>query len=87
MRSGGYFNAKNGDSEDDLLVFPMFDLYRLPDTYLQEFWWLGRFANGTQIVPGNYTLRIAALVPFGDRAASDDWDIFSAPFEVVPLKA
>ncbi|WYZ37882.1 hypothetical protein EsH8_II_001388 [Colletotrichum jinshuiense] len=51
-----------------------------------ESWWLGKLADGSQIKPGKYKWRIAALKPFGNAKASDNWDIFETPtFEVLPL--
>lgn len=37
--------------KDDTMAFP---LTRVPRDY-QKFWWFGKFANGSQIAPGNYT--------------------------------
>ncbi|KAI9150495.1 C6 finger domain transcription factor dbaA [Paramyrothecium foliicola] len=47
-----------------------------------EYWWFGKLANGTKIANGDYTLRFAALIPFGRPEASDSWDTFTVPFSV-----
>ncbi|KAH7249731.1 peptidase S8/S53 domain-containing protein [Fusarium redolens] len=43
------------------------------------FWWFGKLANGTRIAPGNYTMRFAALRPYGNPNISDHWDIMNSP--------
>ncbi|KAG7106455.1 hypothetical protein HYQ44_014051 [Verticillium longisporum] len=46
----------------------------------------GVLGNGTRIAPGRYRMRVASLRPFGNRAASDNWDVFETPeIEVLPL--
>ncbi|KAK7431544.1 hypothetical protein QQZ08_002035 [Neonectria magnoliae] len=55
----------------DTLPFP---LTRIPRGF-RLFWWFGKLANGTQIAPGNYTLRFAALRPYGNPNISDHWDV------------
>ncbi|KAI0163766.1 subtilase [Pestalotiopsis sp. NC0098] len=64
------------NSEDDIFSFP---LYTVPRDSQGIYFWLGRYANGTQAQPGSYKFRIAALRPFGDRTVAADWDIFSTP--------
>ncbi|KAF9876569.1 serine endopeptidase [Colletotrichum karsti] len=44
-----------------------------------RFWWMGKLANGSYIAPGNYTMRFAALNPFGNVSRSEDWDIWQTP--------
>lgn len=39
------------DDESNLVAFPDVDLYRQG---LFEYWWLGRFSNGSYITPGKY---------------------------------
>ncbi|TWU78159.1 hypothetical protein ED733_007594 [Metarhizium rileyi] len=56
---------------DDTISFP---LTRIPRGY-QRFWWFGKLSNGSQITPGNYTMRIAALRPYGNPKISDHWDV------------
>lgn len=48
----------------------------------REFWWFGKLANGTKIARGEYVLRFAALVPFGQLEVADDWDAWVVPFKV-----
>jgi hypothetical protein len=40
-----------GDSEDDIVTFPMMRMVKAAPYNL---WWLGRLANGSDITPGNY---------------------------------
>ncbi|KAI1451585.1 subtilisin-like protein [Annulohypoxylon moriforme] len=72
------------DSEDDIFPFP---LYTQPRDKWGIYYWLGRFANGSNIQPGDYRFRIATLRPFGDPQVSYDWDIWETPkIAVLPLK-
>ncbi|KAI8280876.1 hypothetical protein K4K60_004540 [Colletotrichum sp. SAR11_57] len=64
------------DSEDDIFSFP---LYTQPNGRNGIYYWLGRYANGSQVLPGSYTFRIAALRPFGVREVAGDWDIWTTP--------
>ncbi|KAH8673435.1 peptidase S8/S53 domain-containing protein [Xylariales sp. PMI_506] len=64
------------DSEDDIFSFP---LYRLPRDTQSIYYWLGRYANGTQVQSGSYQFRLAALRPFGDPSNAADWDIWPTP--------
>ncbi|ETS72929.1 hypothetical protein PFICI_15321 [Pestalotiopsis fici W106-1] len=64
------------NSEDDIFSFP---LYAVPRDTQGIYYWLGRYANGTQAQPGSYKFRLAALRPFGDRTVAEDWDIFATP--------
>lgn len=81
------FNATTDDAED-VITLPMRDEPRsIVGVVGTELWWLGRLANGTQIAPGKYNMRFAALKPFGNPLKSDNWDVFvTPPFEVHPLK-
>ena len=83
----GFFNSTT-DSAADVITLPQVDLPRsLVGAYGVELWWLGRLANGTQIAPGTYNMRIAALSPFGDPTHADNWDVYKTPtIEVLPLK-
>ncbi|WYZ35953.1 hypothetical protein EsH8_X_000600 [Colletotrichum jinshuiense] len=76
------------DDPTDVITLPMRDVPRdIAGLYGVQLWWLGRLANGTQIAPGKYKMRFAALVPFGNPEASDNWDVFETPaFEVLPLE-
>ncbi|KAI1101567.1 subtilisin-like protein [Jackrogersella minutella] len=72
------------DSEDDIFSFPLFTQ---PRNKWGIYYWLGRFANGSHIEPGDYKFRIATLRPFGDRSVSYDWDIWETPkVTVLPIK-
>ncbi|KAH7175532.1 peptidase S8/S53 domain-containing protein [Dactylonectria macrodidyma] len=79
------FNATVDDA-DEVITMPMTDVPRsIVGVYGTELWWLGRLANGTQIAPGKYNMRFAALKPFGNPRSSDHWDVFATPsFEVLP---
>ncbi|KAK1985218.1 subtilase [Colletotrichum cereale] len=71
------------DSVDDLISFPVFSQPRDREARYQ---WLGRLAQGSQIQPGRYKFRIAALRPFGNPERSQDWDIWPTPtVTVLPL--
>ncbi|KAI9148490.1 Minor extracellular protease vpr [Paramyrothecium foliicola] len=73
------------DNADDFTVLPIKNQARsLPSMPGLDLWWFGRLANGTQITPGRYRWRIAALKPFGDRLAADNWDVYETP-EIVVL--
>ncbi|KAG6058284.1 hypothetical protein E4U17_000185 [Claviceps sp. LM77 group G4] len=56
---------------NDTISFP---LMRVPRGN-GRFWWFGKLSNGTKIAPGNYSMRIAALRPYGEPRISDHWDI------------
>ncbi|KAI1081414.1 subtilisin-like protein [Whalleya microplaca] len=73
--SSGRFDPSQ-DSEDAILPFP---LYNQPRGLWSIYNWLGRFANGTNVVPGEYKFRIALLRPFGDPEVAYDWDIWQTP--------
>ncbi|KAF6811570.1 serine endopeptidase (subtilase), partial [Colletotrichum musicola] len=71
------------DSPDATFSYP---LHYQPRDAPYESWWLGKLADGSQIKPGKYKMRIAALVPFGNPQASDNWEIYETPvIEVLPL--
>ncbi|KAI6090680.1 subtilisin-like protein [Hypoxylon rubiginosum] len=69
-------------SEDDIFPFP---LYAQPRDKWGIYYWLGRFANGSSIQPGDYRFRIAALRPFGDPQVAYDWDVWETPKVTVLL--
>ncbi|KAH6685433.1 subtilase [Plectosphaerella plurivora] len=71
------FDADPTDSEP----FPLYDLNRnaVWGQYRNTFQWFGMLANGSQLEPGNYKMRLAALKPFGDPKLSEDWSIWNAP--------
>ncbi|KND92962.1 Thermophilic serine proteinase [Tolypocladium ophioglossoides CBS 100239] len=68
-----YTPAKN--DKNDTVAFPRMRVARGFMTH----WWFGKLANGTQIAPGNYTMRFAALRPYGNPHLSDHWDAFEFP--------
>ncbi|TLD15296.1 hypothetical protein PspLS_10770 [Pyricularia sp. CBS 133598] len=51
----------------------------------QKYWWMGKMANGSQITPGNYTMRVAASRPFGDLTKPDGWEVWRREIQVLPL--
>ncbi|KEY69375.1 hypothetical protein S7711_08131 [Stachybotrys chartarum IBT 7711] len=57
---------------DDTWSFPS---HNLPRDVPVQAWWLGKLADGTQIKPGKYVFRVAALAPFGNPHAADNWHI------------
>ncbi|EHL00982.1 putative Minor extracellular protease vpr [Glarea lozoyensis 74030] len=75
----GFFDPAT-DDENDLVAFPLRQMSRtiLGRSGL-ELWWLGKLANGTQIAPGKYKMRFAALVPFGTPQNADNWDVYQTP--------
>ncbi|EFX04725.1 subtilisin-like serine protease [Grosmannia clavigera kw1407] len=85
--AGSYFNATE-DDPTDVVTLPLMNLPRsIVGSYGVELWWLGRLANGSQIAPGKYNMRIAALSPFGNQTHSDNWDVYKTPtIEVLPLE-
>lgn len=71
---------------NDTVAFPISDEPRTSvDEDDLQFWWFGGLANGSQITPGGYVLRFAALVPFGDPTLSGDWSTFTNSFTVSSL--
>ncbi|KAH8885911.1 subtilase [Thozetella sp. PMI_491] len=71
------------DDASDLVNFPATFFYRGQG---YRYAWLGDMADGSKIAPGKYTMRIAALKPFGDPTHADNWDIWDTPqIEVLPL--
>ncbi|KAL3293576.1 subtilase [Colletotrichum asianum] len=64
---------------DETFTYPITDIYRNTAASYHEHWWFGKLGNGTQIAPGNYTIRFAALRPFGNPTHADNWDVFKTP--------
>ncbi|KAF5607156.1 subtilisin-like serine protease [Fusarium subglutinans] len=60
---------------NDTLPFPL----KQQSRGFHVFWWFGKLANGTRIAPGNYTMRFAALRPYGNPNISDHWDVMNSP--------
>ncbi|KAK8050229.1 Minor extracellular protease vpr [Apiospora phragmitis] len=45
-----------------------------------EYWWPeGKLGNGEKIKPGNYSMRFAALNPFGVPENGNQWSVFNTP--------
>ncbi|CAM1503807.1 Fc.00g013980.m01.CDS01 [Cosmosporella sp. VM-42] len=63
------------NDKDDTVSFPLKRVSR----GFQNFWWFGKLANGTQIRPGNYSIRFAALRPYGNPNISTHWDTMYMP--------
>ncbi|KAE9575263.1 Subtilisin DY [Colletotrichum fructicola] len=75
-----FFDPSRWDP-DDTLSYPKVEQPRGSGN--SENWWFGKLANGSQIALGNYTLRYAALKPFGDPGQSKDWATFTTPLGVL----
>ncbi|KZL73062.1 subtilase [Colletotrichum tofieldiae] len=75
-----FFDPSRWDPEDTL-SYPKINQAR--SNFNFENWWFGKLANGSQIAVGNYTLRYAALKPFGNPSHSDNWVTFTTPIEVL----
>ncbi|KAL8294686.1 hypothetical protein RB597_007713 [Gaeumannomyces tritici] len=61
-----------------------FPVHNLPRDVPFQGIWLGKLADGSRIRPGRYAMRIAALLPFGNPRASDNWHVWTTPIiEVV----
>ncbi|CAH0047793.1 unnamed protein product [Clonostachys solani] len=75
-----YFNPAWYDP-NETFTFPEYNLFRNAQTTnsYHEFWWFGKLGNGSQIELGKYTMRFAALKPFGNPEVSDQWDVFQIP--------
>ncbi|KXJ86988.1 peptidase S8/S53 domain-containing protein [Microdochium bolleyi] len=73
-RATGSFNPATQNASNTF-TFPALDVEHGGG----EYWWFGKLGNGSQIAPGNYTMRFAALVPFGPPKDSSSWNIFSTP--------
>ena len=59
----------------DVAATPFPDVPRTPAGWV-DWAWFGMLANGTQIQPGKYWMRIAALRPFSTNPQeSDNWDV------------
>lgn len=56
-----------------------YPLENLPREVPVQGWWLGKLADGTQIKPGTYVMRIGALKPFGNPKAADNWHAWQSP--------
>ncbi|GAB0132019.1 hypothetical protein EsDP_00000469 [Epichloe bromicola] len=82
---GGYIGSATSVRDADKFLWFDSSLVDINDTISfpltrvsrghQRFWWFGKLSNGTKIAPGNYSMRIAALRPYGEPRISDHWDI------------
>ncbi|KAK8078910.1 peptidase S8/S53 domain-containing protein [Apiospora phragmitis] len=78
-----WFDPENNDVSD-VFAFPR---YNQPRGTAGIYMWLGRLANGSDIAPGEYRFRVAALRAFGDPRISGDWDVWKLPqVTVLPLE-
>ncbi|KAK8856614.1 serine endopeptidase [Apiospora arundinis] len=69
---------------NDVFAFPR---YNQPRATEGIYMWLGRLANGSDIAPGDYRFRVAALRAFGDPRVAGDWDVWKLPqVTVLPLE-
>ncbi|KAG6015786.1 hypothetical protein E4U43_004768 [Claviceps pusilla] len=75
-----WFNSSLVDINDTV----SFPLMRVPRGH-GRFWWFGKLSNGTKIVPGNYSMRIAALRPYGEPRISDHWDIMDMDSHTIQI--
>ncbi|KAL1893833.1 hypothetical protein Cpir12675_003952 [Ceratocystis pirilliformis] len=73
--------TKNSSDPNDTFDFPELNMPRNADYtgYKRTFFWFGKLTNGSQIEPGKYSLRIAALKPFGEPELAEDWAISKTP--------
>ncbi|TLD03253.1 uncharacterized protein PgNI_12478 [Pyricularia grisea] len=81
------YNLSDPYYSNQMEPFPLKFLTRL-STYNpneKKYWWMGKMANGSQIAPGNYTMRVAASRPFGDLTKVDGWEVWRREIEVLPL--
>ncbi|ODA75991.1 hypothetical protein RJ55_08273 [Drechmeria coniospora] len=70
-------------NKSDTVAFPQL---RVPRGNA-AFWWFGKLADGTQIVAGNYTMRVAALRPHGNPHVSGHWDVMRMEVPSVAILA
>ncbi|KAK1997548.1 subtilase [Colletotrichum falcatum] len=64
---------------DETFTYPITDVSRDIGSSYHEHWWFGKLGNGSQIAPGEYQFRFAALRPFGDPTHADNWDVYKTP--------
>ncbi|OIW33557.1 serin endopeptidase [Coniochaeta ligniaria NRRL 30616] len=78
------YDPADSNVANSTIAFPDIAVERFTDDFSDsQFWWLGPLANGTMIAPGKYVMRVAALLPFGDRTRSAGWSTFTQSFTVV----
>ncbi|KAF4880128.1 Subtilisin DY [Colletotrichum siamense] len=71
----------------DTFSFPVTDQGRNALTtggFTTAYYWFGKMADGTQIAPGNYTMRFAVLIPFSDPLEAGSWKGLTTEFTVLP---
>ncbi|POS73432.1 minor extracellular protease vpr [Diaporthe helianthi] len=73
--TASYFNPAIHNQDD---IFPL-PQYNIPRGVWKRYWWLGRYANGSTVLPGDYHFRIAVLRPFGDPTLAEDWEVVKVP--------
>ncbi|KAK6865319.1 subtilase [Apiospora arundinis] len=66
------------------VTFPVTWAHRNADEALlqlnHEYWWPeGKLGNGEKLKPGNYSMRFAALNPFGVPENGNQWSVFKTP--------
>ncbi|KAH6695516.1 putative minor extracellular protease vpr [Plectosphaerella plurivora] len=66
------------DIYDETDVIPAVRQWQVRD-HMRDFWWFGQLVNGSYINPGNYTMRAAVLLPYGNPEASDNWVVIDTP--------
>ncbi|GKT51185.1 minor extracellular protease vpr [Colletotrichum spaethianum] len=72
------FNPAQYDP-DETFTYPITDVERSAAGLYNEHWWFGKLGNGSQIAPGEYQFRFAALRPFGNPTHADNWDVYKTP--------
>ncbi|KAL0939944.1 serine endopeptidase [Colletotrichum truncatum] len=76
----GYY-SEDIHTPDDVVPFPIHVVTRNTKTSFPRhtYIWLGKLANDSNIAPGQYQMRFAALKPFGVPQEANDWDVFKTP--------
>ncbi|WYZ33837.1 hypothetical protein EsH8_I_000113 [Colletotrichum jinshuiense] len=72
---------------DDTFALPETDQARNALTtggFTTSYWWFGKLANGTYIVPGNYTMRFAVLIPFSNPENDNSWKGLTTRITILP---
>ncbi|KAL0940071.1 Subtilisin NAT [Colletotrichum truncatum] len=80
------FNPARHDA-NDTYAFPVVDQGRNALTtggFTTTYFWFGKLADGSQIAPGEYTMRFAVLLPFADPAEAGSWKGLTTGFTILP---
>ncbi|KAF9874285.1 subtilase [Colletotrichum karsti] len=80
------FNPARHDA-NDTFSFPVTDQGRNALTtggFTTTYYWFGKMADGSQIAPGEYSMRFAALVPFADPLKASSWKGLTTDFTILP---